>query len=126
MERKVLDDKVEHVIRILDAGDGYFPDLLNEGGEDDGMDVGPELRLEGQGAVGVEEVVHEPFVLAVEELAATVCELIEAPRALRGEDVTGLEESLTAPDCQLQRASRYQKRTLRTYSLSLPNQALSS
>ena len=137
LEGEVLDDEVEHVIGILDTGDGDVPDLLDEGGEDDGPDVGPELRLEGKVAIGVEEevlgetlpvggeaevewvvcpggepgpdgveeVVHVAFVLAIEELAAAVGQLVEAPRALRREDVAGLKKSLKVASRKLQCAT---------------------
>lgn len=57
LERKVLNDKVKRVVRVLDAWDGDVPDLLNELGHDDSANVVPQLGLELEGTFGVEEEV---------------------------------------------------------------------
>jgi len=55
LEGKVLDDQVELVVGILNAGDGDISDLVDELGQDDLADVIPQLGLEGERAVLVEE-----------------------------------------------------------------------
>ena len=56
-EHEVLDDDVEGIVGILDARDGDVADLVDDVGQDGVADVGPELRLEGETALGVEEKV---------------------------------------------------------------------
>ena len=56
-KHEVLDDNVERVVGVLDARDGHVANLVDNVGKDGVTDVGPELRLEGETALGVEEKV---------------------------------------------------------------------
>jgi hypothetical protein len=57
LEGEVLDDEVERVIGVLDTRDGNISDLLNESRHNDATDVVPELGLELERTLGVEEKV---------------------------------------------------------------------
>jgi hypothetical protein len=62
LEDEVLDDEVDLLVGVLDAGDGDVADLLDERGKDLLADVVPELGLELERAVVVkEDVLGEPL-----------------------------------------------------------------
>ena len=56
-ERKVLDDKIERLVGVLDTRDGYVADLIDDTREDNLANVQPKLGLELETAFAVEEQV---------------------------------------------------------------------
>ena len=56
-ERKVLDDEIERLVGVLDTRDGYVADLIDDTREDNLANVQPELGLELETALAVEEQV---------------------------------------------------------------------
>ena len=57
LESKVLDDEVQRFVRVLDAGNGDVANLRDELREDDSAHVIPEIGLELEGALAIEEKV---------------------------------------------------------------------
>ena len=56
-EGEVLDDQVERLVRVLDARDGDVSDLVDNARQDNLADVQPELRLELETTLAIEEKV---------------------------------------------------------------------
>ena len=54
---EVLDDQVERLVCVLDARDGDVSNLVDDAGQDDLANVQPELRLELETALAIEEKV---------------------------------------------------------------------
>jgi hypothetical protein len=54
-EREVLDDEVERIVGVLDAGDGDVTNLADDGRQNNFTDVGPKMGLELQRAFAIEE-----------------------------------------------------------------------
>ena len=54
-ERKVLDDEIECLVGVLDTRDGYVADLIDDTREDNLANVQPELGLELETALAVEQ-----------------------------------------------------------------------
>ena len=56
-EYEVLDDEIEGVVRVLDARKGHVANLVDNCRQDGTTDIVPELRLEREASLAVEEEV---------------------------------------------------------------------
>jgi hypothetical protein len=106
-EGEVLDDEVESIVGVLDAGDGDVTDLADDGRQDNLADVVPKMGFELQRAFAVEEeVLRETSpVLAESFVQGIFAHLLEpVTNGLKtGSDIhllQGPEEAHTWKRCQ--------------------------
>jgi hypothetical protein len=72
-EYEILDDHVHRVVDVLHPRDGHVADLVDERRRDDGPDVAPEVGLELERTLRVEEeVVNETLPVLTEALVERV------------------------------------------------------